>query len=89
MRRRRTNIKKPDVGAHTHDKDIEEARMKTWLRVKSLVNDGEFSKAARDINGAGVAQPTKPVVAELRRKYHKRREEVELPKKEEILKLLL
>ena len=35
----------------------EETKMKKWTRVKRLVNDGELSKAARDINGAGVAEP--------------------------------
>ena len=52
----------------------EELAMKKWLRVKMLVNDGELSKAARDIDGAGVAEPTTAVVAELRSKYPKRRE---------------
>ena len=36
---------------------IEEATMKSWMRAKGLVNDGEFSKAARQINEAGVAFP--------------------------------
>ena len=42
----------------------EEELMKKWLRVKRLVNDGELSKAARDIDGAGVAEPTEKVIAE-------------------------
>ena len=63
----------------------EEATMKTWMRVKSLVNDGEFSKAARDMNEVGVADITERVVAELKSKYPKRVEEVKLPDKEEII----
>ena len=59
--------------------------MKRWLRVKRLVNDGELSKAARDIDGAGVAEPTPKVVAELAEKYPKRREEVSWPTYEDIL----
>ena len=54
--------------------------MKRWLRVKRLVNDGEMSKAARDIDGAGVAEPTEKVIAELIGKYPKRSDEVEWPK---------
>ena len=51
-----------------------EAQMKKWIRIKRLVNDGELSKAARDIDGAGVATPTKEIVDELRAKYPKRKE---------------
>ena len=62
--------------------------MKRWLRVKTLVNDGELSKAARDIDGAGVADPTTRIVAELKKKYPKRSEEVRWPEVADILKEL-
>ena len=52
----------------------EEELMRRWNRVKKLVNDGELSKAAREIDGAGVAEPSSKVVADLRRKYPKRRQ---------------
>ena len=59
--------------------------MKKWLRVKRLVNDGELSKAARDIDGAGVAEPTDEVIAELRLKYPKRSRDVKWPQIGEIM----
>ena len=62
--------------------------MKKWIGVKRLGNDGELSKAARDIDGAGVAWPTGWVVNELKKKYPKRKEEVTWPKDEEITKEL-
>ena len=62
--------------------------MKKWIRVKRLVNDGELSKAAREIDWAGVAWPTRWVVNELEKKYPKRKEQVKWPKDEEIRKEL-
>ena len=59
--------------------------MKKWIRIKRLVNDGELSKAAQDIDGAGVATPTKEIVDELRVKYPKRKEEVKWPTNVEII----
>jgi len=59
--------------------------MKKWLRIKRLVNDGELSKAARDIDGAGVAFPNKEIVNELRAKYPKRKGEVKWPTDEEVI----
>ena len=58
--------------------------MKAWIRAKRLVNDGEFSKAAREINEAGVAPPNKQVVEWLRSKYPRRTEEVRWPEEDEI-----
>ena len=59
--------------------------MQMWLRVKRLVNDGELSKSARVINGAGVAEPLEKIVAELREKYPKRVSEIIWPCLSEIL----
>ena len=61
-----------------------EKAMRSWIRAKRLVNDGEFSKAARDINEAGVARPTENIVEELRNKYPTRREHVKWPDDDEI-----
>ena len=52
----------------------EEKLIKKWDRIKRLVNDGELSKAAREIDSAGVAEPTEEVISELRQKYPKRKE---------------
>ena len=35
------------------NRSTEEESMSSWIRAKRLVNDGEFSKAARQINEAG------------------------------------
>ena len=50
------------------------------------MSDGELSKAARDIDGPGVAEPTVEVISELRRKYPKRRQDVRWPNIDEIMR---
>ena len=87
MKRRRTSPRKKEPRPSNQTENPEET-MKTWMRVKRLVNDGEFSKAARDINEAGVAEPTPKVVDELKSKYPKRRDKVEWPTDVEISNLL-
>ena len=83
MRSRAKGKKKPSVVKHNAK---EEAALKTWIRAKTLINDGEFSKAPREINEAGVAEPLPLIVEQLRRKYPKRSDEVRWPDDEEIKK---
>ena len=66
----------------------EEVLMKKWHRIKMLVNDGELSKAAREIDGAGVAEPNEKVISELKTKYPRRKEDIEWPNIEDIMKEL-
>ena len=67
IKRRRANQRgKQHIDARNAS---EEAALRTWIRAKNLVNDGEFSKAARDINEAGVVKPNQLIVEQLRKKY--------------------
>ena len=55
----------------TSREETEEKSMKTWMRAKRIVNNGEFSKAAREINEDGVTEPTESVLVERKSKYSK------------------
>ena len=58
IRKRHRACRRKKRQSSSSQKNEEETSVKTWIRVKQLlVNDENYSKAAREINEVGVAEP--------------------------------